>query len=151
MHGIRSHGRGRRQEVNPADVPSLGRRLLCALYDGLLLSAVLFVAAFPFVALTSTLDPSLARSLLQAYLLLVAGTYFTLFWRKGQTLAMKTWKLRLVTGTGGRPSWGQVWLRYFFACANIAALGLGWWSALFRSDRQYLQDHLAGTRLVKTR
>jgi uncharacterized RDD family membrane protein YckC len=137
--------------MSPADAPSLGRRLLCVLYDGVLLSAVLVVAAFPFVILTRSLDTTLARPLLQVYLLLVAGVYFTLFWQKGQTLAMKTWKLRLETLTGSRPSWGQVWLRYVLAGANIAALGLGWWSALFRTDRQFLQDHWAGTRLTKTR
>lgn len=137
--------------MSPADAPALGRRLLCALYDGLLLSAVLFVAAFPFVALTSTLPPTLAKPLLQGYLLLVAGTYFTLFWHKGQTLAMKTWKLRLESREGGPPSWGQAWLRYALAGANIATLGLGWWSALLRADRQFLQDHWAGTRLTITR
>jgi uncharacterized RDD family membrane protein YckC len=136
--------------VTQAITPSLGRRLLCVLYDGLLVSALLLVATFPFVALTQGLDPSLARHLLQAYLLLVTGAYFTLFWRKGQTLAMKTWKLRLESTTGGHPSWGQAWMRYLLACASLALLGLGWWGALFRADGQFLQDRLAGTRLVRT-
>lgn len=121
------------------------------LYDGLLLAAVLLVATFPFVALTRNLDPSLARHLLQAYVFLVAGIYFTVFWRKGQTLAMKTWKLRLDGEAGGRPGWGRLWLRYGLAWANLALLGLGWWAALFRADRQFLQDRLAGTRLVDCR
>ncbi|MEW5770671.1 MAG: RDD family protein [Pseudomonadota bacterium] len=128
--------------------PSVGRRLLCAMYDGLLLSAVLFVATFPFVALTRYIDPSISRPLLQGYLLLVAGLYFTLFWRKGQTLAMKTWRIRLETLDGGRPGWAQVWLRYVFACCSLACLGVGWWAAWLRADRQFLQDRLAGTRLV---
>lgn len=129
--------------------PSLGRRLSCVLYDGLLLGAVLLVATFPFVGLTQGLDPAVARRLLQAYLFLVAGLYFTVFWRKGQTLAMKTWKLRLETDQGERPGWGRVWVRYLLAWANLMLLGLGWWMAFFREDRQFLQDRLAGTRLVK--
>jgi uncharacterized RDD family membrane protein YckC len=129
----------------------VGRRLLCVLYDGLLLAAVLLVATFPFVALTRNLDPALVRHLLQAYVFLVAGIYFTVFWRKGQTLAMKTWKLRLESEGGSQPGWGRLWLRYGLAWANLALLGLGWWAALFRADRQFLQDRLAGTRLVDCR
>lgn len=136
--------------MSEAHPPSVGRRLLCVLYDGLLLSAVLLVATFPFVALTRTLEPGLARHLLQAYLFLVAGAYFAVFWRKGQTLAMKTWKFRLETDAGGRPGWGRAWLRYLLAWVNLALLGVGWWSAWFRPDRQFLQDRLAGTRLVTT-
>ena len=129
-------------------VPSVGKRLLCALYDGLLLAAVLLVASFPFVALIRHLDPGLARHLMQGYLFLVMGGYFTLFWRKGQTLAMKTWRLRLENADGSQPGWGRLWLRYLLAWANLASLGLGWWVAWFRNDRQFLQDNLAGTRLV---
>jgi uncharacterized RDD family membrane protein YckC len=121
------------------------------LYEGLLLGAVLLVATFPFVSLTQKLDPALARHLLQAYLVLMAGIYFTIFWRKGQTLAMKTWKVRLETNAGGPLSWGRAWLRYLLAWANLALLGVGWWAALFRPDRQFLQDYLAGTRLVSAR
>lgn len=128
--------------------PSLGKRLLCVLYDGLLLGAVLLVATFPFVAVTQTVAPTMARHLLQAYLFLVTGIYFTVFWRKGQTLAMKTWKLRMEADLGSPPSWGRAWLRYVLAWANLLLLGGGWWAALFTADRQFLQDRLAGTRLV---
>ncbi len=128
--------------------PSLPKRLLCVLYEGLLLLAVLFLAAFPFVAFTQGLPHALARHALQGYLFLVGGLYFTLFWRKGQTLAMKTWRIRIDSATGGAASLRQVWLRYFLACANLALGGVGWWSALFAADRQFLQDRLAGTRLV---
>ena len=137
--------------MTPEATPSLARRLLCVLYDGLLLSAVLLVATFPFLALTQALPPPLARALLQGYLVLVSGTYFTVFWHKGQTLAMKTWGMRLETQDGKPPTWAQAWLRLVFACGNVLCLGLGWWSAALRSDRQFLQDRLAGTRLVKTR
>jgi uncharacterized RDD family membrane protein YckC len=136
--------------VTPQAPPSLGRRLACVLYDGLLLGAFVLFASFPFVMLTSTLERGLARHLLQAYVLLLAGGYFTFFWHRGQTLAMKTWRLRLETEAGGPPTWGQAWLRYALACLNLAALGVGWWSALLRPDRQFLQDRLAGTRLVRT-
>ncbi len=129
--------------------PSLGRRLACVIYEALLIGAVLLVAAFPFVPIIQTIAPTIAKEALQIYLLLVAGGYFTLFWRKGQTLAMKTWGIRIESTVGGPPSLKQAWLRFLFACLNLALLGVGWWAALFAADRQFLQDRLAGTQLVR--
>lgn len=130
--------------------PSLTRRFACMFYEGLLLLAVLFVASFPSVALTQHLPPTLARALLQAYLFLIGGFYFTLFWRKGQTLAMKTWGIRMESAQGTPVTLRQAWLRYLLAWANLALAGVGWWSSRFSPDRQFLQDRLAGTRLVLT-
>lgn len=151
MPGIRPSGVGLdlSREVSSPATPGLGRRLACAFYDGLLLTALILVAAFPFVPLTRALDPAIAKALLQLYVILVAGAYFTLFWRKGQTLAMKTWGIRIESARGGAPSLGQAWLRYLLSCLNLALLGMGWWSALFLQDRQFLQDRLAGTLLLR--
>ena len=151
MPGIRHTGAGARGFRAIGEViaaPSLGRRLACNLYEAFLLAAVMLVAAFPFMPLIQSLAPHLAREAMQAYLLLVAGGYFTLFWRKGQTLAMKTWRIRMESAAGGVPGRGQVWLRYLLACLNLALLGLGWWSAAFAQDGQFLHDRLAGTRLI---
>ena len=81
-------------------VPSLGRRLACVLYDTLLLLAVWFVAAFPLAPFLRGLDQEIAIPVTQFYLLTVAGLYFTLFWRRGQTLAMKTWGIRMEAAGG---------------------------------------------------
>jgi len=134
----------------PRQAPSLGRRLASALYDGLLVCAVLLVMAFPCIGLTQGMEPASAKTVLQVYLLLVAGCYFTIFWHKGQTLAMKTWRIRIESTLGGAPHWRQAWLRYLLACLNLALLGLGWWSAWISPDRQFLHDRLAGTRLIQT-
>lgn len=131
------------------NTPTLRRRLACNLYESLLLIAVLFVASFPLAVLAARLPPNVSVPLQQIYLLLVAGVYFTVFWRKGQTLAMKTWRIRLTNLTGDTPSKAQVWLRYFLACLNLALLGIGWWASLLREDHQFLQDRFAGTRLVR--
>jgi uncharacterized RDD family membrane protein YckC len=131
------------------NTPSLRRRLACNLYESLLLIAVLFVAAFPLAAIVPLLSHATGVTLLRVYLFIVAGIYFTLFWRKGQTLAMKTWGIHLVSNSGGPPSTAQLWLRYLLACLNLALLGIGWWTALFRIDHQFLQDRFAGTRLIR--
>jgi uncharacterized RDD family membrane protein YckC len=131
--------------------PSLLRRLACNIYESLLLIALLFFAALPFVVFTMLLPPELGLTLRETvlwfYLFGIAGIYFTLFWRKGQTLAMKTWGIKLVSANGKPPSNRQLWLRYLLACLNL--LILGWWAALLRQDRQFLQDHFAGTRLER--
>jgi uncharacterized RDD family membrane protein YckC len=129
--------------------PSLLRRLACNVYETLLLLAVLLIATFPVAALTRYLPPDLGTPLLRVWMLGIAGGYLAIFWHKGQTLAMKTWRIRLTAENGGQPSWSQVWLRYALALLNLALLGSGWWAAIFREDRQFLQDRYAGTRLLR--
>jgi uncharacterized RDD family membrane protein YckC len=131
------------------NAPSLRRRLACNFYESLLLIAVLFVAAFPLAAVTIQLPHNIGIPLLRVYLFIVAGVYLTLFWRKGQTLAMKTWGICLVDKNGAPPSYAQVWLRYVLACLNLALLGIGWWAALLNKDHQFLQDRFAGTCLIR--
>jgi uncharacterized RDD family membrane protein YckC len=127
------------------NTPPLPRRLACLVYEAMLLVAVLFVASFPFVALLQRLPAAWQHPSMQFFLLLVAGIYFTWFWRRGQTLAMKTWRIRLEATAGGPPSGRQVVKRYLLACLLFP---LTWFWALFDKDRQFLHDRLAGTSLV---
>jgi uncharacterized RDD family membrane protein YckC len=134
--------------MTPA-IPSLPRRLASLFYDALLLAAILFLADFLVVGLMPALPSPLARFLHQAYLFLVAGAYFTWFWRHGgQTLAMKTWRVRLETLAGGPLGWGQAWLRYSLAALGLLCLGLGFLWAIVDRDGQFLHDRLARTRLA---
>ena len=55
------------------------------------------------------------RPLLQAFLFVVFGVYFAWFWAKGQTLAMKTWNIRVVDREGRPLTQGRALLRY--ACS----------------------------------
>lgn len=133
-----------------AAVPGVPRRLASALYDAILLTAVCLLAALPLAALGTGLPREAMIILLRVYVLLVAGFYFALFWHKGQTLAMKTWRIRIESASGGPPTWRQAWARFLFAGLNLLLLGIGWWAAWFTRDRQFLQDRLAGTRLLRT-
>lgn len=132
------------------ETATLTRRLVGMLYEALILVALWIVAGFPFVGLTQGLDPAWVTPLFRLYLLLVTGLYFTWFWRHGgQTLPMKTWRIRLVSADGGPVTRRQAWLRYGAALLGIPFLGVGLWWAWFDSDRQFLHDRLAGTRLVR--
>jgi uncharacterized RDD family membrane protein YckC len=151
---------------------SLARRLASLLYEGVVVAAILLAASFASVhAATSRLE-GLARALFQAYLLSVLGGYFVWCWcRGGQTLPMRAWRLRLVEPNGAPVKVPRAVLRYLLAAAAFApvAVGstalwmhprapLGWlalapgtlallWS-LVDSERQFLHDRLAGTRIV---
>lgn len=130
-------------------IPSIKRRLVCLFYDALLLMAVLFMAGFLVVGLLPDVGAGLPRLLFQAWLFLAAGVYLTWFWRHGgQTLAMKTWRIRLVDPAGTRLGLGRAWLRYGLAALGLIGFGLGFLWAFFDADRQFLHDRLVGTRLV---
>ena len=117
-------------------------------YELLVLLALWLAAGFPFVGLAQGLDPVWVRPLFQIYCLAIAGLYFTWFWTHGgQTLPMKTWRLRLV-GRGGAPlGYGLAWARYVLAVAGGLSFGLGFFWAVLDRDRQFLHDRLLGTRL----
>ena len=145
--------------------------MACWVYEGMLLFALVFVAGWLFSTLGQVRDPVGARRpLLQAFLFVVFGIYFTWFWSKGQTLAMKTWRIRVVDRTGRPLSQWRAMLRYLCSwlwflppLAVLAPLKLGgpntlllvfswvlFWALLSRlhPQRQFWHDVLAGTRLV---
>jgi uncharacterized RDD family membrane protein YckC len=118
-------------------------------YESLLLLGVAFFAALPFLAATGANPSGWMRHAFQAYLFLVIGLYFVGSWRRGgQTLAMKTWKLRVVGANGARITLRQAMLRYACAWPCLLLGGIGILYAPFDRQRQFLHDRLAGTRIV---
>lgn len=129
--------------------PGFWRRAICLIYEFLLLLAVLFVASFIFHLIFRDTHAPYFKPLFQFYLLVVMGYYFIWFWiRGGQTLAMQTWKMRVVSARGERLTKKQAITRYLFALLSIFFFGLGILWALFDRDHQFLHDRLAGTRIV---
>ncbi len=130
--------------------PGLLRRLASMVYESLLVLALLFVAAFIYLQFRNPQAPG-GMIFFQLYLALVTGAYFLWFWTHGgQTLAMKTWRLRLVTVEGGRVPLARAVARLLLAVAGIACFGLGLAWALWDREGQFLHDRLAGTRLVRS-
>jgi len=135
--------------VSAASAPSIGRRLASAVYDLLLLAALVFIATWPFIAFFGDSTHGWRRHALQAWIVAVCGAYFVWFWTHGgQTLPMKTWNIKVVASHGGPPGIARAIHRYLIALLGLAALGLGFAWALFDRDRQFLHDRLAGTALV---
>jgi uncharacterized RDD family membrane protein YckC len=129
--------------------PGVARRLASALYELLILAAVVLNATFPFLALVGDATSGWKRHLLQAWVLFIVGAYLVGFWtRDGQTLAMKTWRIRLVRDDGGPVGVGRAVHRYFLAILGTAAAGIGFLYAFVDRDRQFLHDRLAGTAII---
>ena len=165
------------RKIDPASAafvttPSLLRRMACWVYEGMLLFGVLFIAGYLFGTLTQTRNAMDNRHGLQAFLFLIFGIYFVWLWSKGQTLAMKTWNIRLVDVQGRPVSQARALLRYLLSwiwllpslslvwlfglpTAGLVALVLGWVAiyatlSRFHPQRQFWHDALAGTRLISS-
>ena len=127
---------------------TLLHRFVVILYDGLLLFAVLFFASIPVVAGFSITYNSPFYPLYILYIYGVGFLYFGWFWTHGgQTLAMKTWKARLVSSQGD-VTWLQAAKRYLVALISWLCLGLGFLWSLFRQDNATWHDLFSATRLV---
>jgi len=135
--------------IAPVPAPFLAR-IAAMIYESLLVTAVIFIAALPFLYLVGNAETGWRHLAFQLYLLGVLFAYFSAFWlRSGQTLAMKTWRIRLVDLAGGTISLKQAALRFALALVGLMLAGAGFWWALFDRDRQFLHDRLARTRLMR--
>jgi uncharacterized RDD family membrane protein YckC len=81
--------------------PRLRRRLACFVYEGVLLFGVVMASGLVYGVATQQRHALVGTPGLQAFLFVVLALYFVYFWsRSGQTLAMQTWRIRVVTQDG---------------------------------------------------
>ncbi len=158
--------------------PSLARRMACFVYESMLLFGIGLIPGVVgaiFVAQTGQQHPLQGETTLQLFALVLYGIYFVWLWSaRGQTLAMQTWHIGLVTTSGDRLTQSRALARYALACVVwfapatliAALLHLAPWPslglvgagiiiyalfALLEPERQFWHDRLCGTRLVDTR
>lgn len=156
----------------PLEAPGLRRRLACMVYEGIVLFGVLMIAGLLYATATQQRHALVGMRGLQAFLFLVLGAYFSWFWSHGgQTVAMKTWRIRLLARDGQSVSIQRAFLRYLLswlwflpalAWAHVAGLksgasiaaalaigALGYATlSMLNNQRQYVHDVICGTRLV---
>lgn len=146
------------------------------LYEGMLMFAVSFTASYLYSSLTQQHHGLQGRAGQMFFLFIVFGIYFGWFWQKGQTIAMKTWKIKVVDKHGQDLSQWRALLRYVFSwlwfvpplalasflSASSSASGRGIaitltlfvWIFVYAClsyalpNKQFLHDILAGTKLV---
>jgi uncharacterized RDD family membrane protein YckC len=161
--------------------PSIKRRVILNLYEMLVLMGVAaFLFLLPHLVIGIVFNVTAPAWFLLAHFYLVLAFYFAWYWTKsGQTLAMQTWKIQMVSLDGKILSRSQALKRYAFgslwlipaAIILFVSLRVGnpekmgtyfsiiffsvtlfFWplSTLFdRKTRQTLPDRWAGTRLVQ--
>lgn len=132
------------------ELASIRRRLASMLYESLLLLGVLSVAfMLPHLALGMGYAIVLPGPLLFLHLAGVMGFYFIWYWRHGgQTLAMQTWRLKIVSVDGSPPGLKQLILRHALSWPSLLLYGAGLFWAIFDRDRQFLHERLSGTRII---
>lgn len=143
-----------------------------ALYESVIVIAVVFLATLAFPGAASGRLSEWGRYALAAYVAIILGGYFVWFWTRGQTLAMRAWRLQLVDQSGAYLTWQRALYRYVVTLALIAPglFAIGWWREhressvalflmavsvaafgwpLWDQQRRALHDLIAGTRLVQ--
>jgi uncharacterized RDD family membrane protein YckC len=167
-----SAGVGALAEAAP---PGIARRLACFLYEGVLLFGIVMIAGLLWSVVTNQRHALTGALGLRVFLFFVLGLYFVHFWwRHGQTLAMRTWHIRLVARDGSAPGLARCVARYVLAWLwFVPGLALLWASGLrgggvttavlcagvltymalarLHPERLYLHDLLCGTRLITWR
>lgn len=153
--------------------PSLGRRMSCFMYEGVLLFGVVWATGMVYSLATGQRHAMTGQTGMQLVQFVVLAAYFTWFWsRTGQTLPMQTWNIRVVTVTGAPLTRGRAACRYLvawlwflpaLAAAHLADIRGGLAVSvillagvltyalltLLHPRRQFLHDAICGTQLVE--
>jgi len=94
--------------------PTIKRRIALNLYEMLVLFGVLaFAFLVPHLTIGVLFEVTAPSTILMAHLYLVLAFYFMWYWTKtGQTLAMQTWRIQLVSEDGSIMKRSQALMRF---------------------------------------
>jgi uncharacterized RDD family membrane protein YckC len=94
--------------------PMIKRRIALNLYEMLVLFGVLaFAFMVPHLTIGVLFEVTAPSTILMAHLYLVLAFYFMWYWTKtGQTLAMQTWRIQLVSEDGSIMKRSQALMRF---------------------------------------
>jgi uncharacterized RDD family membrane protein YckC len=143
----------RRRRLDRPIYAGIATRAL-ALGTDALVTIFLYMAIVGIVAVISSLVGGLRPEWLVGTMLsvgwvLLAGSYFVLFWSSaGHTPGMRLLRLRVVMENGDIPGVGRSIVRLVGLIASIALCFLGFLPVLFDDQRRGLADFLGGTRIV---
>lgn len=139
-------------DLTNAVLPGLLRRLGAIFYDSVLVFGLVFFAfavVYLPLAIGFGMEDSRGNPAYTLYLMLVAVSFHLWFWTHGgQTLGMRSWRLKVVDTAGGPISLKQAVLRYLVAVISLAVFGLGFVWSLFDRQKRTWHDIASSTRLV---
>ncbi|MGZ5026154.1 MAG: RDD family protein [Methylobacter sp.] len=133
---------------DPLSKPGFLRRLAVIFYDLLLLVAVLFVATAVLLPLNSGEAFTNQQFFFPIYLLLVSFFFYAWFWTHGgQTLGLRSWKIKVLTIDRKPIGWKQALFRFTAAILSWSFFGLGFLWILIDKNQRSWHDHLSQTAL----
>lgn len=113
------------------------------IYDGFLIIALLLLGTLPLVMLNQG-EAVVGNILYTLYLFFIMFFYYAWQWRNGgQTLAMVTWRIKLVSMDTQQISWRQCFIRFI-----TGAFGLSIFSALLNKNKTAIHDYCSSTRCI---
>lgn len=127
---------------------TLLRRFGAIIYDALLALALLFLGTLPFVGVRGGQSVDPGNVAYQVTMLLILFVFYVGFWAGyGRTLGMQSWRLKIETESGAKPTYLQASIRFFAATLSWLPAGLGFLWQLWDKDKLTWHDRLSATRL----
>lgn len=136
----------------------LWRRLAAMIYDCCLIISLCFLVGFINLGIQMRIygpgqlrqmtesGQSLGGPIFYLALLLTVFSFFAYFWtRRGQTLGMQAWRLKVLSETGEPISIKQSLLRFIVAIPSILLGFAGLWWVLRDRRKKSWQDYASGS------
>ena len=124
---------------------ALRYRFAAMLYDAL---TILGIWIATIVALVTVVGDAVVGAWVQSLLFVEMYAYLVFFWcRRGQTLGMLAWRLKLEADGPFRPA--QALKRFVAGLASFLALGFGFAWMWFDGDKRTWGDRFSASRIVR--
>jgi uncharacterized RDD family membrane protein YckC len=128
--------------------PGFIRYMAIMVYDGLLLLASLFLATAIALPFNGGEGFTSSHYLFHLYIFSVSFAFYGWFWTHGgQTLGMKTWKIKIKTQDGQPVSWLLAFQRFLVAIFSLGLFGAGFLWKLVDKKNLTWHDRLSNTAL----
>jgi uncharacterized RDD family membrane protein YckC len=126
------------------------KRFAAFCYDLLLLAGLIAVFTLLTVLARGGVAVAPGSVWFQVVLLAIVVGFYGWFWTHGgQTLGMRAWRVRIVSGDATELTWSQALLRLAAGVVALLPLGLGLWWGFLDGERRAWHDRLTGTRVVR--
>ena len=143
------------KSINKKLYAGLMRRLFAISYDCFLLLALLFITTAIFNSINhgSAIESGdMLYIPLVITLSVISFFFFSWFWTHGgQTLGLKTWRLRVIDTNFNPISWQQATIRFAVAMLSASFFGLGFFWSVFHKERKTWHDIISKTAVVDLR
>jgi uncharacterized RDD family membrane protein YckC len=128
---------------------SLLKRIAIIFYDLVLLFGMLLLASFATLPFLGGEAVRSFNPFLTLYFIGVTYLFYAWFWTHGgQTLGMKTWRVRVETLDGQAISYQQALVRATVAIISTGLFGLGFLWSLFDKEKRTWHDIASNSRLT---